>query len=99
MKISIKAACLAAALLSSGTAIASAQGGSTDSRGNAMGSERVGNGPTVPSGGAMRQETPGTTGMNTRRSEQDSPNGSPNTPPTAKEGPAGDPSRDNDAPK
>ena len=49
--------------------------------------------------GAMRQGMQGTTGMSTKRSEQDNPNGSPNTPPISREGPGGDPSRNNDAPK
>jgi hypothetical protein len=49
--------------------------------------------------GAMRQGIEGTTGISTRRSEQDSPNGSPTTPPISREGPGGDPSKNNDAPK
>jgi hypothetical protein len=49
--------------------------------------------------GAMRQGMQGTTGMSTRRSERDNPNGSPTTPPISREGPGGDPSRNNDAPK
>jgi hypothetical protein len=100
MKRNVRTACLIAAVLFSSTAIASAQGGSTDARGNAMGSEHVGSAGGTASGSAMNQGMQqGTTGVNTRRSEQDSPNGSPNTPPTAKQGPVGDPSRDSDAPK
>jgi hypothetical protein len=99
MKSSMSSVLLVAAVLAGSTAVASAQGGSTDSRGNAMGSERVGNGPTSKTGGAMHQGTHDTTGMNTKRSEQESPNGSPNTPPTSKQGPGGDPSKNNDAPK
>ena len=95
MKISISRVFLVATVLAGSTALATAQGGSTDSRGNAMGSERVGNGASK-TGGAMHQ---GTTGMNAKRSGQDSPNGSPNTPPTSKQGPGGDPSKNNDAPK
>jgi hypothetical protein len=99
MKSSISRVFLVTALLAGSTALASAQGGSTDSRGNAMGSERVGNGATSKTGGSMHQGAQGTTGMNAKRSGQDSPNGSPNTPPTAKQGPGGDPSKNNDAPK
>jgi hypothetical protein len=47
----------------------------------------------------MRDSAPGTTGMSNSRAGQDSPNGSPNQAPTAKQGPVGDPSRDSDAPK
>jgi hypothetical protein len=96
MQRNVRTACLIAAILFSSTAIASAQGGSTDAHGNATGSEHVGSAGGTTNAGAMQQET---TGMNTRRSEQDSSNGSPNTPPTTKQGPVGDPSRDSDAPK
>jgi hypothetical protein len=99
MKSGMSSVLLVAAVLAGGTAIASAQGGSTDSRGNAMGSEHVGNGATSKTGGAMHQGAQGTTGMNAKRSQQDSPNGSPNTAPTSKQGPGGDPSKNNDAPK
>jgi hypothetical protein len=99
MKNSVKVSCLVAALVAGSCGIAAAQGGSTDSRGNAMGSERVGNGTPKASSGAMHQGTTGTTGSSTRRSEQDSPNGSPGAPPTSKQGPGGDPSKNNDAPK
>jgi hypothetical protein len=100
MKNSMCSVVLVAAVLTGSTAIASAQGGSTDSRGNAMASERVGNGPTDKTGGAMHQGgTQDTTGMSTKRSGQDSPNGSPNAAPTSKQGPGGDPSKNNDAPK
>jgi hypothetical protein len=47
----------------------------------------------------MREAPQGTTGMNVKHSEQDSPNGSPSAPPTSKQGPGGDPSKNNDAPK
>lgn len=87
-------AVVAAAFIIGSTAIASAQGGSTDKNGNAMGSERVGNGMT--GGGAMQNNT-GTTGMNPG-TKSDS-NGSPNMAPTSKQGPQGDPSKKNDAPK
>jgi hypothetical protein len=99
MKNSMSSVLLVAAVLTGSTAIASAQGGSTDSRGNAMGSERVGNSAKSETGGAMHQGAQGTTGMNAKRSEQDSPNGSPSTAPTSKQGPGGDPSKNNDAPK
>jgi len=99
MKGSVKVSCLAAALVVGSCGIAAAQGGSTDSRGNAMGSERVGNGAPKATGGAMLQSTPGTTGSSATRSGQDSPNGSPGAPPTSKQGPGGDPSKNNDAPK
>jgi hypothetical protein len=98
MTINFKMVCLASALLASSSSLASAQGGSTDSRGNAMGSEHVGNG-AASTGGAVQQGMHETTGTNTKRSEQDSPNGSLNTPPTSKEVPGGDPSRNADAPK
>jgi hypothetical protein len=99
MKSSMSSVLLVAAVLAGSTAVASAQGGSTDSRGNAMGSEHVGNGATSKTGGAMHQSAPGTTGSSLGRSGQDSPNGSPNTPPTSKHGPGGDASKNNDAPK
>jgi hypothetical protein len=92
----IRTALLAAAIVAGTTGMGSAQ---TDSHGNSNGSEHVGNFDNVPNGGAMSEGTVGTAGINTRRSEQDSPNGSPDTPPTSKEGPRGDPSRDEDAPK
>jgi hypothetical protein len=95
MKAKFVTACLVAAALAGSTAIASAQGGSTDRNGNANGSQNVGNG--AMKGGAMHNGTTGTTGMS--RTGQDSPNGSPGAPPTAKQGPGGDPSKNNDAPK
>ena len=101
MQSSIKIACMAAALFAGSSTLALAQGGSTDSRGNAMGSEHVGNGAAT-TGGAMHNGstvTGATTGMGGTRSGNDSPNGSPNAAPTAKQGPGGDPSRNNDAPK
>jgi hypothetical protein len=99
MKNCVKTSCVVAALVLGSCGFASAQGGSTDPRGNAMGSERVGNGAPSATGGAMHQGTPGTTGSSVRRSEQGSPNGSPSAPPTSKQGPGGDPSKNNDAPK
>lgn len=85
--------CTAAALILGSTAIASAQGGMTDRNGASNGSQHVGNGPGT-------QQPSGTVGTsNTVRSERDSPNGSPGAAPKAKAGPAGDPSKDNDAPK
>ena len=87
MKSSMSGVLLVAAVLAGSTAIASAQGGSTDSRGNAMGSVHVGNGTKSNTGGAMHQGVQGTTGMNANRSQQDSPNGSPNAAPTSKQGP------------
>jgi hypothetical protein len=99
MKSRAKTSCLVAAVLVGSFGLAAAQGGSTDPRGNAMGSERVGNSTPSATGGAMHQSAPGTTGSNARRSEQESPNGSPNAPPTSKQGPGGDPSKNNDAPK
>ena len=99
MKSSTSIIFLVAAVLAGSTALASAQGGSTDSRGNAMGSEHVGNSATSKTGGAMHQGAQATTGVNPKRSEQDSPNGSPNTAPTSKQGPGGDPSKNNDAAK
>ena len=96
MKNGVKISCLVAALAVGSCGFPAAQGGSTDSRGNAMGSERVGNGTPSAAGGAMQhQGTQGTTGMNTKRSEQGSPNGSPNAAPTSKQGPGGDPSKNN----
>jgi hypothetical protein len=82
--------CTAAALILGSTAIASAQGGMTDRNGASNGSQHVGN-------GAATQQPSGTS--NSVRSERDSPNGSPGGAPKAKAGPAGDPSKDNDAPK
>ena len=99
MKNRVKTSCLVAAVVVGSCGLAVAQGGSTDARGNAMGSERVGNGAPGAPGGAMHQGAPGTTGSSVRRSEQDSPNGSPNAAPTSKQGPGGDPSKNNDAPK
>jgi hypothetical protein len=99
MKNNVRISCLVAAVVMGSCGFAAAQGGSTDSRGNAMGSERVGNGTPSAKGGAMHQSAPGTTGSSARRSGQDSPNGSPTTPPTSKQGPGGDPSKNNDAPK
>jgi hypothetical protein len=99
MKNSVKVSCLVAAVVVGTCGYAAAQGGSTDSRGNAMGSERVGNGAPNAKSGTMHQSAPGTTGSSMGRSGQDSPNGSPSTPPTSKQGPGGDASKNNDAPK
>ena len=99
MQNNLRRAYFIAAMLIGGTTLASAQGGSTDPRGNAVGSEHVGNGAAANSGGAMHSGAHATTGMSGARSGKDSPNGSPNAAPTAKQGPAGDPSRASDAPK
>ena len=85
---------VAAAVIIGSTAVASAQG-STDRNGNAMGSQNVGQGKTD---GAMK-DNKATTGMSRTSPSQNSPNGSPGAPPTAKQGPQGDPSKANDAPK
>jgi hypothetical protein len=101
MQSNLKIACLVAAVIASTTSIASAQGGSTDRNGNAMGSEHVGSTGGTTSGSMHngKMGTSGTTGMNRGGGEQGSPNGSPNAAPTSKQGPQGDASRDNDAPK
>jgi hypothetical protein len=62
-----------------------------------MGSQHVGNGGGATAG-AMSGST-GTTGMNTRGSERDGPNGSPGAAPKAHGGPAhGDSSQKETAP-
>jgi hypothetical protein len=94
MQVNLRTVCVAAAVIIGSTAIASAQG-SADRNGNAMGSQNVGQGTT---GGAMKDKG-ATTGMNRNSPSQNSPNGSPGTPPTAKQGPQGDPSKANDTPK
>jgi len=94
MQINLRTVCVAAAVSIGSTAIASAQG-STDRNGNAMGSQNVGQGTT---GGAMK-DNKATTGMNRASPSQNDPNGSPSAPPTAKQGPQGDPSKANDTPK
>ena len=99
MQNNLRTAFVLAAMLIGSTTLASAQGGSTDPRGNAVGSEHVGNGAAPAAGGAMRGGAHATTGMSGPRSGNDSPNGSPNAAPTAKQGPQGDPSKDSDAPK
>ena len=97
MHINVRTVCLAAAVIASSTAIASAQGGMTDRNGNSMGSQHMGNGGAT--GDAMRRPS-GTVGSaNTTRSQRDAPNGSPGASPKAKAGPQGDPSKDEDAPK
>jgi len=88
MKSKVITACVVAAALAAGTAVASAQGGTTDRNGNANGSQGVGN-------GAPMHHT--TTGMHNGR--RDNPNGAPAAMPKAKAGPAGDVSKDQDAPK
>jgi hypothetical protein len=90
MKSKLITVCFVAAALAGSTAIASAQGGSTDRNGNANGSQGVGN-------GALLQK--GTVGMQNGRAGRDSPNGAPAAMPKAKAGPAGDASKDQDAPK
>jgi hypothetical protein len=55
MKINLRTTCLAAAVIISSTALASAQN-ATDSRGNANGSQHVGNGAGA-TGGAMKGTT------------------------------------------
>jgi hypothetical protein len=90
MKSKIITVCFVAAALTGSTAIASAQGGSTDRNGNANGSAHVGN------GGMMNK---GTTGMSNAPAARDNPNGSPAAMPKAKAGPSGDASKDQDAPK
>ena len=84
--IKLRTACFVATMIVVTTTFASAQGGSTDRNGNAIGSEHVGNGGGTM--GGMSGPATGTTGMNTRRSQRDSPNGSPGAPPKAHGGPA-----------
>ena len=94
----LRTACLVATMVVATTTFASAQGGNTDRNGNAIGSERVGNGGG--SMGRMSGPATGTTGMNTRRSQRDSPNGSPGAAPKAHGGPAhGDSSQKESAPR
>jgi hypothetical protein len=93
MQTKLATAALVATVLAGGTAIAAAQGGSTDRNGNAMGSQNVGNGAAP--GSAMK----GTTGINNSQSARDNPNGSPGGAPKAHAGPQGDPSKKEDAPK
>jgi hypothetical protein len=92
MQINLRIFCVAAAVMVGSTAIASAQG-STDRNGNAMGSQNVGQ-----TGGAGK-DNKATTGMSRTSPSQNDPNGSPSAPPTTKQGPQGDPSKSNDAPK
>lgn len=94
MQINLRMVCVAAAVIVGSTVVASAQG-STDRNGNAMGSQNVGQGTT---GGAIK-DPKATTGMNRASPSQNNPNGSPSAPPTTKQGPQGDPSKANDAPK
>ena len=83
---------VAAAVNIGSTAAASAQGGSTDRNGNAMGSQQI---PQATTGGATHDNSRATTGM-TRPPSQHDPNGSRARLP-AKQGPQGD--QTNDAPK
>ena len=85
----VKAVYVAAVMIFGSTALAAAQGGSTDRNGNAMGSQHVGN-------GTARMHS-GTVGMN--RAGRGDPNGAPGGAPKAKGGPQGDASKDADAPK
>jgi hypothetical protein len=99
----IKAAYLAAALLAGSAPMAFAQGGSTDAKGNANGSQHVGSGGGATTGGAttggaMQGGTHGTTGMSTGP-ERGSPNGSPGAMPKATTGPQGDTSKTESGPK
>jgi hypothetical protein len=90
---------MAAAVLGS-TGIAAAQGPGAGGAATIPEADMRPSMGSKTSNSAMRQGASGTTtGMSTRRSEQDNPNGSPNTPPISREGPGGDPSRNNDAPK
>jgi hypothetical protein len=90
MKSKIITACIVAAALAGSTAIASAQGGNTDRNGNANGSQAIGNGDPMKNG---------TVGVHNDRAGRDNPNGAPAAMPKAKAGPAGDASKDQDAPK
>jgi hypothetical protein len=97
--IKLRTICLAAAVIGGSPAIASAQGGMTDRNGDSVGSQHIGNSGGIAGTGAMQRPS-GTVGSsNTIRSERDAPNGSAGTPPKAKAGPQGDPSKDEDAPK
>ena len=93
MQINLRIFCVAAAVIVGSTAIASAQG-STDRDGNAMGSQNGGQGTTGGTGKYNKA-----TGMNRTSPSQSNPNGSPGAPPTTRQGPQGDPSKTNDAPK
>jgi len=100
MRINFRTAFLAATLIVGGTALASAQGGMMDRKGNSMGSQHIGNGGSRAAGVGEMQRPSGTVGSsNTIRSERDAPNGTAGTPPKAKAGPQGDPSKDGDAPR
>lgn len=104
MKAKFITACLVAAALAGSSAVASAQGGSTDRNGNAMGSEHVGNGARhmgakhMGSRHMSARHMKGTVGMS-GHTARDNPNGAPGAMPKAKAGPQGDSSKDNDAPK
>ena len=69
--------------------------GSTDRNCNAMGSQQI---PQATTGGATHDNSKATTGMTRTSPSQHDPNGSPSAPPTAKQGPQGDPFKANDAP-
>lgn len=94
MRFNPGVAWLAAAVIAASTTMASAQG-STDRNGNAMGSQNVGHGTA----NGVAKTNQDTTGMNRASPSQNNPNGAPGAPPTTKQGPQGDPSRANDAPK
>jgi hypothetical protein len=94
VQLNLRTFCVAAIAIIGSTAIASAQG-STDRNGNAMGSQNVGQGTT----GGTGKDNKATTGLNRTSPSQNDPNGSPSAPPSAKQGPQGDPSKANDAPK
>ena len=94
MRFNLPTACLAAVVVIGIPAIASAQGESTERNSNATGSRHVSSGAI----GAMRNGAHWITGMNSG-SQRGGPNGSRNAAPTAKQGPQGDPSKENDASK
>jgi hypothetical protein len=97
MNVNLRTACLAAVVFIGSTALASAQN-ATDSRGNANGSQHIGNG-TGPTGGAAMQGGAATTGMSGGQAARDNPNGSAGSPPKAHAGPEGDPSKKEDTPR
>lgn len=95
MSSHFKAICVAATMIIGSTAMASAQN-ATDSRGNAMGSERVGTGGGAAGGAAMQAPAGGTMGMSTGQAARDNPNGTAGAPPKSHTGPQGDPSKSED---
>ena len=72
------------------------ESGAMDTSGKSSRDSRKSHG--AASGGAMHDNR-ATTGMSRTSPTQDDANGSPNAPPTAKQGPQGDPSKANDTPK